>query len=113
MLKVNIKIDKKGIEKITRENLNIVIKNSVKDILIFMEWVAIKVTPRRTWFLRKGFKKTYKWWWAIFFNDVKYAPYVNFWTKRQKANPFMKNIVKETEKVIEKIFNENFKKVIW
>ncbi|RKW24863.1 hypothetical protein D8B46_00580 [Candidatus Gracilibacteria bacterium] len=112
MLKVNIKIDKKGIEKITRENLNIVIKNSVKDILIFMEGVAIKVTPRRTGFLRKGFKKTYKGGGAIFFNDVKYAPYVNFGTKRQKANPFMKNIVKETEKVIEKIFNENFKKVI-
>nr|DAS34529.1 MAG TPA: hypothetical protein [Bacteriophage sp.] len=37
MLKVDIKIDKKGVEKITNENFNIVVKNSVKDILIFME----------------------------------------------------------------------------
>ena len=50
---------------------------------------------------------------AKFYNDVEYWPYVNFWTKRQKANPFMENILKEAEKNIEKIFTNEFKKVLW
>lgn len=113
MIDIKIDIKKNAIENISEKNIKKAIWNSVNDLLIFMDWVAIKVTPIRTWFLRKWFKKINNWLKGNFFNDVKYAPHVNFWTKRQKSNPFMENILKESEEKIEKIFNNNFDKTLW
>lgn len=110
---INIKIDKKDLENLNEKNIKEAMWKSVDDLLIFMEWVAIKVTPIRTWFLKKWFRREKNWLSGNFFNEVKYAPYVNFWTSKQKANPFMENILKEAEEKIEKIFTYNFNEILW
>lgn len=113
MINIDIKIDKKDLQNLNEKNIKEAMWRSVDDLLVFMEGVAVKVTPVRTWFLKKWFKKNQNWLRANFFNDVKYAPHVNFWTKFQKANPFMENILKETEEKIEKIFTHNFNEILW
>lgn len=113
MLEIKIEIDKSRLEKLSEKNIKEAIKRSIDDLLIVMQGTAVKVTPIRTWRLRKWFWEEKKWLGANFFNEVKYAPHVNFWTKRQKANPFMENILKDAENKIEKIFNKNFNDILW
>lgn len=113
MINIKVKIDKKETEIINEKNFKIAIENWVNILVLYMWKIWVKVTPVRTWFLRKWFKHENNWMKAKFYNDVEYWPYVNFWTKRQKANPFMENILKEAEKNIEKIFTNEFKKVLW
>ncbi len=136
---IKVKVDLSWIKHISEENIKKWANNGIRDLLIFMEGIAVKVTPKDTWFLRKGFKSkqsNLKW---SFFNNVKYAKFVNDWTKSYtikrknkrvlsngksifwkqvkhpwiKANPFMENIQIEAEKIIEKIFIKNISKELW
>jgi len=77
-------------------------------VLIFLEWKAIPETPIRTWYLRKWYKQKAKNEVWVLYNDVEYAPYVHFWTRKQKANPFLERVVKKHWKKTWKILNKQF-----
>lgn len=78
-----------------------------------MHGVGVKSTPIHTGILRKWFRERQSWLKWKMFNKVKYAKFVNEWTRFQKANPFLKNIRNLSENKIDTILNNEIEKVIW
>lgn len=91
MINFNIKIS---------ENLKYLLKNKKKDKIkkwiqkatIYLNNQVKKNTPVDTWVLRAGnmyrIEESKSLFWVVY-NNVDYAVYVHFWTKKTKANPFL------------------------
>lgn len=109
----NITIDPQDKQKILNiwNNLKIVLKNTVKDVVLYMHRLGVQEAPIDTWFLRKSFFDEVKDTGGIFSNSAEYAPYVNFGTSRQKANPFMERIRDKTSERVPEFLQDNFKRV--
>ena len=109
MIKVNVKMA--DFSKFW-PNLKQAFEKTSKELFVFMDWVGQKVTPIRTWFLRKSFFYEIKENWGVFMNNAFYAWFVNFWTSKQTANPFMQKIVDEAENKLPDFLNNNLQ-AIW
>jgi len=62
--------------------------------------------PWRTGNLLQSFRFRTGRLYAIWYPTANYAPYVNFGTKLQKANPFMQKIVNKSGAEVNKLFKE-------
>ena len=71
-------------------------KNTLKD----------NPVPWRTGNLLQSFRFRTGRLYAIWYPTANYAPYVNFGTRFQKANPFMQKIVNKSEAEVNKLFKE-------
>lgn len=113
MLEVEIKWNKRLLQKYNRWNLAKWVAIWITKSVIFLHSVAVPRTPIDTWILRKWYREqSLGLVWKIY-NKTKYAKFVSEWTKFQKANPFLENTKKFAEPHIEKIINNEIKKQLW
>lgn len=113
MLEIKVKWIDKLIAKKYSRNLFKWIKSWMWKSLVFIHWVGIKNTPIDKWILRKGFREKLQGLFWKMFNKVKYAHFVNDWTKYQKATWFLEKIRDKSEDKVSDILNTEIEKVIW
>lgn len=115
---------------------------SIKKSIVLLNRNAIIETPTDTWRLRNSFQTEFRQWYWRLFNPTQYAIFVQEWTKPHnapfdpiswrakrkwlnawkirrsirtkgtKANPFMTRAIDESEREVDKIFQEEIDKLV-